>query len=125
MRSHIRWADGVWALLVLQAAVLTSCGLAMTFSLIVRSPTEAVGQGLVFLGSVAFAVSAVWARLRGRPVWVSVLTALPAAVVGGLAMEMPDALLAHLAGLVLVPVALGAMLAEVLSPGVPPVDVET
>ncbi|MET1155544.1 hypothetical protein [Arthrobacter sp.] len=118
MRGHIRWADGAWSLLVLLAAVLMTCGLAETFGIIVRSPTEAEGQGLIFLGSIAFAASAIWARLTGRPVWVSVLTALPAVVVGGLAMEMPDGLIAHLAALPLIPAALSAMLAELLSPGV-------
>ncbi len=124
MRDDIRWADGAWALLVLLAAVLTACGLAMTFSIIVRSPTDAEGYGLIFLGSVAFAGSAVWARLRGRPLWVSILTALPAVVVGGLSVEMPDGLYIHLAGLFLVPVALCAMLADLLFPGVPRAAVE-
>ena len=118
-RQRLRWADGAWSLLVLLAAVLTACGLAESFSFIVRSPTDAEGRGLVFLGSLAFAVSAVWARLRGKPIWVSILTALPAVVVGGLSVEMPDGLYAHLAGLFLVPTALCAMLAELLFPGVP------
>lgn len=34
MRTRIRWADGVWGLLVVLAAALMSCGLAMTFSII-------------------------------------------------------------------------------------------
>lgn len=116
MRGHIRWADGAWALLILLAAVVTACGLAMSFNFIVRSPTDALGHGLVFLGSTAFAGSAVWARLAGRPLWVSILTALPAVMVGGSSMEVPDGLYAHLAGLFLIPAALGAMLAELLSP---------
>ena len=116
MRGHIRWADGSWSLLALLAAVLMACGLAMTFSIIVRSPTDAEGHGLIFLGSVAFGASALWARLRGRPLWVSILTALPAVVVGGLSMEMPDGLYAHLAGLFLVPASLCAMLADLLFP---------
>jgi hypothetical protein len=116
MRGHIRWADGAWSLLVLLAAVLTASGLAMTFSIIVRSPTDAEGHGLIFLGSAVFGVSAVWARLRGRPLWVSILTALPAVVVGGLSMEMPDGLYAHLMGLFLVPAALCAMPADLLFP---------
>lgn len=116
MTVRIRWADGAWALLVLLAAVLTACGLAMTFSIIVRSPTDAEGHGLIFLGSVAFAGSAVWAKLTGRPLWVSILTALPALVVGGLSVEMPDGLYAHLAALGPIPAALSAMLADLLSP---------
>ena len=124
MRDHVRWADGAWSLLVLLAAVLTVCGLAETFSFIVCSPTDAEGHGLIFLGSIAFAGCAVWARLKGRPLWVSILTALPAVVVGGLSMEMPDGLYAHLAGLFLVPAALSAMLAELLSPSVPRADIE-
>ncbi|MCB5291704.1 hypothetical protein [Arthrobacter sp. SO3] len=114
MMPRVRWADGAWALLVLLAAVLMSCGLAMTFSLIVRSPTEAEGQGLIFLGSLAFGGSAVWAGLSGRPLWETILTAL---VVGGLAMEMPDGLLAHLAAMGLVPAALTSMLVDLLAPG--------
>jgi hypothetical protein len=47
---------------------------------------------------------------------VSILTALPAVVVGGLSAEMPDGLYAHLAGLFLVPAALSAMLADLLFP---------
>lgn len=116
MTVRIRWADGAWALFVLLAAVLAACGLAMTFSIIVRSPTNAEGHGLIFLGSVAFAGSAVWAKLTGRPLWVSILTALPALVVGGLSVEMPDGLYAHLAALGLIPAALSAMLADLLSP---------
>lgn len=119
MRTRIRWADGAWALLVLLAAVLMACGLAMNFSFIVRSPAEAQGRGLIFLGAMAFAASAIWARLKGRPIWVWVLTALPAVVVGGLTMEMPDGLYAHLAALFLIPVALAAMLVELLSPSGP------
>lgn len=115
---------GAWALLVLHAAVLMACGLAETFSIMVRSPTEAVGQGVVFLGSMAFVASAVWARLTGRPLRVSVLTALPVEVVGGLSMEMPVGLLDHLAALGLIPAALSALLAELLSPGVPRADFE-
>jgi hypothetical protein len=119
MRTRIRWADGVWGLLVLLAAALMSCGLAMTFSIIGLSPTDAEGHGLIFLGSLAFAASAVWARLSGRPLWVSILTALTAVVVGGLDMEMPDALLAHLAAVGLIPAALSAMLVDLRSPGGP------
>jgi hypothetical protein len=55
---------------------------------------------------------------------VSVLTAPPAVVVGGLSLEFPDGLLAHLAALALIPTALSAMLAELLSPGVPRADFE-
>lgn len=116
MRGQVRWADGAWSLMVLLAAVLTACGLAETFSIIVRPPADAEGHGLILLGSVAFAGSAVWARLRGRPLWVSILTALPAVVVGGLSVEMPDGLYAHLAGLFLVPAALMAMLGDLLFP---------
>ncbi|QYF88468.1 hypothetical protein [Arthrobacter sp. PAMC25284] len=47
---------------------------------------------------------------------MSVLTVLPAVVVGGLSLGMPDGLYAHLAGLFLIPAALSAMLAELLSP---------
>ena len=115
MNDRIRWADGAWAVLVLVAAVLTVCGLALDFSFVGRSPTEAEGRGLIFLGSIAFAGSAVWARLAGRPIWVAVLTALPALVVGGLSMEMPDGLIAHLAATGLVPAALTAMLVDLLS----------
>ena len=115
MRIRIRWADGAWALLVLLAAALMACGLAMTFSFIVRTPMDAEGRGLIFLGSMAFAGSAVWAVLTRRPLWVSILTALPAVVVGGLSMEMPDGLIAHLAGLCLIPAALAAMLVELIS----------
>lgn len=93
-----------------------ACGLALTFSIIVRSPWDAEGHRLILLGSLAFAGSAVWARLSGRPLWVSILTALPAVVVGGLSVEMPDGLYAHRAGLFLLPAALTAMLVDLLSP---------
>lgn len=81
MMLRARWADRAWALLVLLAAALMPCGLALNSSFLVLSPIEAEGHGLIFLGSLAFAGSAVWARLSGRPVWVSVLTALPMVVV--------------------------------------------
>lgn len=75
-----------------------------------------MGHRLVLLGALAFAATAVWARLRGRPIWVSVLTGLPAVVVGGLAYVLPDGLYAHLAGFFLIPAAVIAMLVEMLSP---------
>lgn len=106
MTGYIRWADGAWSMLVLLAAAVTACGLSESFNFIVRSPTDAEGHRLILLGSIAFAWSAVWARLGGRPIWVSALTALPAVVVGGLSVEMPDGLYAHLAGLFLIPGAL-------------------
>ncbi|ALV41931.1 MULTISPECIES: hypothetical protein [Pseudarthrobacter] len=90
------WNEGLWALLVLLAAAMMACGLAASFNFIVRSPTHAVGHRLVLLGALAFAATAVWARLRGRPIWGSVLTGLRAVVVGGLAYELPDGLYAHL-----------------------------
>ena len=120
MKTSIRWADGAWALLVLLAAVLTSRGLAMTFSFVGRTPLEAEGHGLILLGSLAFAGATAWAALSRRPLWVTVLTVLPAVVIGGLSMEMPDGLLAHLAALGLIPAALAAILVGLLSPGGPP-----
>lgn len=119
-RGHIRWADGAWSLLVLIAADVTACGLSESFGFIVRSPTGGEGHRLILLGSMAFAGSAVWARLKGRPIWASVLTALPAVVVGGLSTELPDGLYAHLAGLFLIPGALSTMPAELLIPRVSP-----
>lgn len=63
-------------------------------------------------------------RMVRRPMWVSVLTALPAVVVGGLSMEFPDGLLAHLAAVALIRAAVSSKLAELLSPAARRADFE-
>ncbi|MGO4189910.1 hypothetical protein [Pseudarthrobacter sp. TAF60_1] len=112
----IRWRVGLWGLLVLVAAVLMACGLADVFTFLVEPPTYPVGHRLVLLGSFAFASAAVWSWLRQAPRWVSVLTGLPAVVVGGLALQFDDGGWGVLAGYFLIPVALIAMLVELLNP---------
>lgn len=113
---RIRWNEGLGALLVLLAAAMMACGLADAFTFIVEPPTYPVGHRMVLLGALAFAVAAVWARLRGRPVWVSVLTGLPAVVVGGLALQFEDGGWGVLTGYFLIPAAVIAMLVDLISP---------
>ena len=84
---RIRWNEGLWAVLVLVSAATMACGLADAFTFIVESPTYSVGHRLVLLGALGFAAAAVWAWLRPAPRWVTVLTVLPAVVVGGLALQ--------------------------------------
>ncbi|GAA1776815.1 hypothetical protein GCM10009712_25820 [Pseudarthrobacter sulfonivorans] len=112
----IRWREGLWALLVLVAAALMACGLADVFSFLIEPPTYPVGHRLVLLGSLAFAGAAVWSWLRQGPRWVSVLTGLPAVVVGGLALQFEDGGWGVLTGYFLIPAALIAMLVELLNP---------
>lgn len=112
----IRWRDGLWALLVLAAAVFMAGGLADVFTFLVEPPTYPVGHRLVLLGSLTFAGAAVWAWLRQSPRWVTVLTALPAVVVGGLALQFADGTWGVLAGYFLIPAALVAMLVELINP---------
>lgn len=114
--NRIRWAEGAWALLVLLAAVMMACGLADAFTFLVEPPTYPVGHRLVLLGALGFAAAAVWAGLRPVPRWVTVLTALPAVVVGGLALQFEDGGWGVLAGLSLIPAALIAMLADLRNP---------
>ena len=113
---RIRWAEGAWALLVLLAAAMMACGLADAFTFIVEPPTYPVGHRLVLFGALGFAGAAVWASLRRAPRWVSVLTALPAVVVGGLALQFEDGGWGVVAGFFLIPAALTAMLVDVLHP---------
>ncbi|MGY4540941.1 hypothetical protein ACVWY0_000849 [Arthrobacter sp. UYNi723] len=95
---------------------MMACGLADTFTFNVEPPTYPVGHRLVLLGALGFAASAMWAWLRPAPQWVTVLTALPAVVIGGLALQFEDGSWGVLAGLVLIPAALIGMLVELLYP---------
>ncbi|MEW9871719.1 hypothetical protein [Arthrobacter sp. HS15c] len=113
----IRWSEGLWALLVLVAAATMACGLADTFTFLVEPPTYPVGHRLVLLGALGFACAAVWVWLRGGALWVKVLTALPAVVVGGLALQFEDGW-GWLPGLFLIPAALAAMLSHLRHPAV-------
>jgi uncharacterized protein (DUF983 family) len=112
----IRWREGLWALLVLVAAALMACGLAGVFTILAERPTYPVGHRLVLLGALAFAGAAVRSWLRQAPRWVSLLTGLPALVVGGLALQFAEEVLGVLAGFLLIPAALIAMLVELLNP---------
>ena len=127
MKTLIRWNVGAWAVLVLVASAVMVCGLVDSFSFLGRPPSFVEGHRLVLLGALAFAVAAVWAGVMRQPLWVVIPTALPAAVVGGLAVQLPDSGFAHLAGLLLVPLAVTTMLMAIpaetsvkpLRPGAP------
>lgn len=112
----IRWNDGLWALLVLLAGAVMACGLADVFTFVIEPPTYPVGHRLVLLSALAFAGAAAWAAVQGRPRCVVIFTALPAVVIGGLALQFEDGAWGVLAGIFLVPAALIAMLLDVLSP---------
>ena len=112
----IRRAEGAWALLVLLAAATMACGLADVFTFLVEPPTYPVGHRLVLLGAFGFAAAAVWAWLRSSPRWVTVMTALPAVVVGGLALQFEDGGWGVVTGYLLVPAALISMLVDLISP---------
>lgn len=113
---RIRWSEGSWALLVLLAAAMTACGLADAFTFIVEPPSYPVGHRLVLLGAIAFAAASAWAWLRGSPRWVVLLTGLPAVVIGGLALQFEDGGWGVLAGLLLIPAAVIAMLQDLIYP---------
>jgi hypothetical protein len=51
--NRIRWAEGMWALLVLIAAATMACGLADAFSFIFAPPTYPVGHRLVDAAALA------------------------------------------------------------------------
>ena len=110
MKTLVRWNVGAWAVLVLVASAVMVCGLVDSFSFLGRPPSFVEGHRLVLLGALAFAAAAVWAGVMRQPLWVVIPTALPAAVVGGLAVQLPDSGFAHLAGLLLVPLAVTTML---------------
>jgi hypothetical protein len=113
---RIRWTEGSWALLVMLGAAMMACGLADAFTFIVEPPTYPVGHRLVLFGAIAFASASVWAWLRGSPRWVSVLTGLPAVVIGGLALQFEDGGWGVVAGLFLIPAAVIAMLLDLIFP---------
>jgi hypothetical protein len=113
---RIRWSELAWALLVLMAAATMACGLADVFTFIVEPPTYPVGHRLVLFGALGFAVAAGWASLRPAPRWVTVLTALPAVVIGGLALQFEDGGWGVIAGIFLIPAALVAMLVHLRHP---------
>jgi hypothetical protein len=116
MQSLIRWKEGLWALIVLLAASVMACGLADSFTFLARPPTYVQGHRLVLLGALAFAGSSVWAAIDRRSLRAIISTALPAVLVGGFAVQMPDSILPNVAGLALIPIALAAMLLEIPAP---------
>ncbi|MDF2049523.1 hypothetical protein [Arthrobacter sp. Cr_A7] len=91
--------------------------MADSFSFLVRPPTYVEGHRMVLLGAIAFAGASVWAALQRRSLHTIISMALPAVVVGGLAIQMPDSILQNVVGLALIPIALAMMLLEIQAPG--------
>ena len=106
-------ALGAWSALIVVGLLLFGTGLDKTF---IFEPTgealerDRVGKILIFLGSVALFLAAVWARLMHTPIWACALVATPAILVGGLTLFFGSSLLPHLSALVAFPAALAGLI---------------
>ena len=101
-----RLETGMWAIGVLVSFGLTAWGLWLTAFLFGYSDgfeRERSGHTLIFLGAVASAAAAGWARFRGLGWPGTLAVGATALLVGWTDLAAPDGLLPHLAGVIAVP----------------------
>lgn len=97
-----------WSALIAAGLILLSMGLGQTgyFEPTGEALERArVGRLLIFAGSVVLLGAAGWARWMLTPIWVCVLVAAPAILIGGLTLVFENSLLPHLSFLVAFPAA--------------------
>lgn len=108
----------VWILLVLASLVLIASGIARGgWHIWLPAPAEMeeswIGRRWVYAGCALSFAAAVWSRIRGDQVWVTVCVGLPGALVGWAVLDDPYGLTRHLAAIIAFPLAL-AGIAQVL-----------
>ena len=109
-----------WGLLVAAMIVLMGIGLWQTLYWVstpeIRQEAR-IGELLIYAGSAASVLTAVWSYLRHQPVLVSILVAAPGVLIGGTLLAMPDSLFPHIVALIALPAAFAGLLGGVLDRG--------
>ncbi|MET4097243.1 hypothetical protein [Arthrobacter sp. UYCu712] len=109
-----------WAALVVVSIVLTSIALERTAFFVYEPVPEfierlRVGRLFMLAGSATSLAAAIWAQVRGNPLWVTICVAAPAALVGMAMMIMtPPSLTPQIAGLFALPAALAGLIGGLL-----------
>jgi hypothetical protein len=109
----------LWAALVAGSIILTGIALERTFFLIVGPEPGQLRAGrlLMLAGIVTSLAAAVWSHLRRHHFWITGCVAVPAVLVGGVSLMMPDSLVPQLVGVVALPAAFAGLLGGVLARG--------
>ncbi|WP_320538092.1 hypothetical protein [Pseudarthrobacter sp. IC2-21] len=118
-----RWTGTIaWALLVLAAMTLIGYGIVRAdWYLWLPTPAEQeetwIGSRFIVAGSALSLAPAVWAGVRGNPVWVTICVGLPEAFVGWAILMNLYNLSRHLAAVVSFPLALGRVVEVIRARG--------
>lgn len=105
-------ARTAWAVAAAAGIVLLCLGLAQTFyfgTVTGAFERDRLGNTLILAGAVLGLSAGAWSRHRGDHLWVTVLVAAPAVVVGGLNLVAGGSLLPHFGALAAVPFGLAAI----------------
>ncbi|QNE14839.1 hypothetical protein [Pseudarthrobacter sp. NBSH8] len=109
-----------WAALVVVSIVVTGIALERTAFFIYTPVPEfierlRIGRLLMLAGSAISLAAAIWSRVRGNPLWVTICVASPAVLVGMATMIMtPPSLIPQITGLIALPVALAGLIGGLL-----------
>jgi len=105
-----------WGALVIVSIVVTGIALERTAFFDYADAPELierlrVGRLFMLAGSAASIAAAIWSQVRGKPLWVTICVASPAALVGLATMMMtPPSLAPHIAGILALPAALAGLI---------------
>lgn len=76
---------------------------------------DRLGNTFILAGAVLGLAAAGWSRYRGDPLWVTVMVAVPAVVIGGLNLVVGDSLPPHIAALAAVPLGVAGIIGGIVA----------
>lgn len=117
MQSSSVPARTAWAVVAAVGLILLCLGLGQKFyfgSVTNAFARDRLGNTLILAGAVLGLAAAGWSRYRGDPLWVTVMVAVPAVVIGGLNLVVGDSLLPHIAALAAVPLGVAGVIGGVV-----------
>ncbi|MGO4807278.1 hypothetical protein AB4089_19400 [Arthrobacter sp. 2MCAF15] len=118
MRGSSAPARMAWAGTAAVGLILLCLGLGQKFyfaSVTNAFARDRLGNTLILVGAALGLAASGWSRYRGDALWVTVMVAVPAVVIGGLNLVVGDSLLPHSAALAAVPLGVAGVIGGIVA----------